>query len=69
MITTTLQAQHTTFVSLAAKAAALDAELSKLKETYRTLWRAHTGSARDPFRDAMGEGEFGLEGLGAGGKS
>ena len=69
-ITSTLQAQHSSFVALASKAAALDAELQKLKNTYRTLWRARTGSARDPFderdRGTLGNGEFGLEGLSIG---
>ena len=66
-ITTTLQAQHASFVALANKAAALDAEMEKLKATYRQLWRARTGSARDPFnevdRGTIGGGEVGLEGL------
>jgi len=66
-ITTTLQAQHSSFVALANKAAALDAEMEKLKTTYRQLWRARTGSARDPFnevdRGTIAGGEFGLEGL------
>ena len=66
-ITSTLQAQHASFVALASKAAALDGELQQLKNTYRTLWRSRTGSARDPFderdRGALGSGEFGLDGL------
>lgn len=66
-ITSTLQAQHASFVALANKTAALDSELQKLKNTYRALWRAKTGSARDPFneldRASLGAGEFGLEGL------
>ncbi|KAH8117918.1 hypothetical protein DFH11DRAFT_1541185 [Phellopilus nigrolimitatus] len=66
-ITATLQAQHASFVALASKAAALDGALQALKGTYRQLWRARTGSARDPFsaadRGALGGGEFGLEGL------
>lgn len=66
-ITSTLQAQHGSFLALANKTAALDAELQKLKTTYRQLWRARTGSARDPFneldRGSSPGGEFGLEGL------
>lgn len=66
-ITSTLQVQHASFVALASKAAALDAEMQKLKATYRQLWRARTGSARDPFneldRGTLGGGEFGLDGL------
>ena len=66
-ITSTLQAQHASFVALASKTAALDAELQKLKNTYRQLWRAQTGSARDPFneldRGSSPGGEFGLDGL------
>lgn len=66
-ITSALQAQHASFVALASKAAGLDAELQQLKNTYRTLWRQRTGSARDPFderdRGTMGNGEFGLDGL------
>ncbi|KAL5486112.1 NUP49 [Sanghuangporus weigelae] len=67
-VTSTLQAQHASFVALAAKTAALDGELQKLKHTYRTLWRARTGSARDPFNELdrstiVGGGELGIEGL------
>ncbi|KAL5526473.1 NUP49 [Sanghuangporus sanghuang] len=68
-VTSTLQAQHASFVALAAKTAALDGELQKLKHTYRTLWRARTSSARDPFNELdrstiVGGGELGIEGLG-----
>lgn len=64
-ISATLQAQHASFVALANKTAAMDAELQKLKATYTQLWRAKTGSARDPFSDLDrgSAGEFGLEGL------
>jgi hypothetical protein len=50
-ITATLQAQNSTFISLAGKTAELDAELQKIKSVYRELWRSHTGSARDPFNE------------------
>ena len=64
-ITATLQAQHTSFMALASKTAALDAELQKLKSIYIQLWRAKTGSARDPFnrQDRGDEAEFGMDGL------
>lgn len=60
--------QHSSFVALASKTAALDAELEKIKATYRQLWRARTGSARDPFNEvdrgvSEGVSEFGLDGL------
>ncbi|TCD63200.1 hypothetical protein EIP91_005839 [Steccherinum ochraceum] len=69
-ITTTLEAQHTTFITLASRTAAVDAELQKVKTLYTQLWRAKTGSVRDPFNDLdRGAGnEFGLAGLSAGGK-
>ena len=47
----TLQAQHTTFLALAARTATLDAELQKIKALYTQLWRAKTGSVRDPFNE------------------
>ena len=64
-IASTLQAQHATFVALASKTAALDAELQKVKALYTQLWRAKTGSMRDPFNELdQGNGtEFGLERL------
>ncbi|KAI0719417.1 hypothetical protein C8T65DRAFT_706435 [Cerioporus squamosus] len=66
-IVTTLEAQHATFMALATKAAALDAELQKLRTLYTQLWRAKTGSMRDPFNDLdRGSGvDFGLESLSA----
>ncbi|KAK7462426.1 Nucleoporin nup49/NSP49 (Nuclear pore protein nup49/NSP49) [Stygiomarasmius scandens] len=64
-ITTTLQAQHTTFLSLAAKTAALDTELQKIKALYTQLWRARTGSVRDPFEGNVDDdGAGGTSGLG-----
>jgi len=64
-IASTLQAQHATFVALANKTAAIDAELQKIKTLYTQLWRARTGSMRDPFNELdRGTGkDFGLEGL------
>ncbi|KAF8206149.1 nucleoporin FG repeat region-domain-containing protein [Mycena galopus ATCC 62051] len=61
----TLQAQHTTFLALAAKTAAVDAQLAKIKQIYTQLWRAKTGSRRDPFEDSgREEGEdLGFSGL------
>jgi nucleoporin p58/p45 len=50
-ISATLQAQHATFLSLAGKTAALDADLHKIKTLYTQLWRAKTGSVRDPFNE------------------
>lgn len=52
-------------MALASKTASLDAELQKLKMIYIQLWRAKTGSARDPFnrQDRGDEAEFGIEGL------
>lgn len=66
-IAVTLQAQHATFLSLAAKTAALDADLQKVKAVYTQLWRAQTGSVRDPFNDidraVEKGGDFGMGGL------
>ncbi|KAF8896083.1 hypothetical protein BD779DRAFT_560798 [Infundibulicybe gibba] len=64
-ISSTLQAQHATFIALANKTAAADAELQKIKTLYTQLWRAKTGSVRDPFNELdrngeLGEGDFGL---------
>ncbi|GBE87899.1 hypothetical protein BKA93DRAFT_798022 [Sparassis latifolia] len=66
-ISSTLEAQHATFVALASKTAALDAELQKIKALYTQLWRARTGSMRDPFNelDRGSGGEFGLESINA----
>jgi len=64
-IASTLQAQYATFVALANKTAVIDAELQKIKALYTQLWRARTGSMRDPF-NALDRGtgkDFGLEGL------
>lgn len=64
-ISATLQAQHAIFISLANKTAALDAELEKIKALYTQLWRAKTGSMRDPFNDIdrSSGGDFGLASL------
>lgn len=63
-ISATLQAQHATFLSLAGKTAALDADLQKIKTLYTQLWRSKTGSVRDPFNelDRMLEsgGDYGM---------
>jgi nucleoporin p58/p45 len=58
----TLQSQHATFVALASKTAAVDAELQKVKALYTQLWRAKTGSMRDPFEE-RGVADVGLDGL------
>jgi hypothetical protein len=50
-ISGTLQAQNATFLALASKTAALEAELQKIKVLYTQLWRAKTESVRDPFVD------------------
>jgi nucleoporin p58/p45 len=64
-ISSTLQTQHAIFVSLAARTAAVDAEVQKVKTLYTQLWRAKTGSMRDPFNelDRGSGGEFGVESL------
>uniref|UniRef100_A0A8H7Y0A2 Nucleoporin nup45 n=1 Tax=Psilocybe cubensis TaxID=181762 RepID=A0A8H7Y0A2_PSICU len=67
-ISATLQAQHSTFLALASKTAAVDAELQKIKVYYTQLWRSKTGSVRDPFNDVVKSGtgagnDFGLSGL------
>lgn len=67
-ITATLQAQNSTFIALAGKTAELDAELQKIKSVYREVWRAHTGSARDPFNEIdrrPGDGGGMLNGIGS----
>jgi len=67
-IVATLQAQNTSFVALAGKTAELDTQLQKLKVQYRELWRAHTGSARDPFNELdrrPGDGSGLLNGIGS----
>ncbi|KAF8838064.1 hypothetical protein BDN67DRAFT_1070997 [Paxillus ammoniavirescens] len=65
VISSTLQTQHAIFISLAAKTAAVDAELQKVKALYTQLWRAKTGSMRDPFNDLDrgSEGDFGMDSL------
>ncbi|EIW83922.1 hypothetical protein CONPUDRAFT_135559 [Coniophora puteana RWD-64-598 SS2] len=64
-ISASLQAQHATFMALANKTAAVDAELAKLKVLYTQLWRSRTGSVRDPFNDVDrgSGGEFGMDSL------
>ena len=59
-IVTTLQTQHATFLALASKTAALDAEIQRIKAIYTQLWRSKTGSVRDPFTAGAG-GETGME--------
>lgn len=67
-IAATLQAQNATFLALASKTAALEAELQKVKALYTQLWRAKTGSVRDPFNEgdrlAENPGDLGFGGLG-----
>jgi nucleoporin p58/p45 len=66
-ISATLQAQHATFLALASRTAAVDAELQKIKAHYTQLWRTKTGSVRDPFNDVgktpETSGDFGLHSL------
>jgi nucleoporin p58/p45 len=66
-ISATLQAQHATFLALASRTAAVDAELQKIKTYYTQLWRTKTGSVRDPFDDVAKTPEtsddFGLRSL------
>ncbi|TFK74114.1 hypothetical protein BDN72DRAFT_813322 [Pluteus cervinus] len=67
-IVSTLQVQHTTFLSLAAKTAAIDAELQNVKAIYTQLWRLETGSVRDPFNEFdRVDGEGGPNGSGPNG--
>jgi nucleoporin p58/p45 len=60
-----LQAQHAAFIALANKTALLDNELQKIKALHTQLWRAKTGSTRDPFNelDRTSGGDFGLDSL------
>ena len=62
-----MQTQHATFIALASKTAAVDAELQKIKALYTQLWRAKTGSFRDPFDDVVKStdknGDFGFSQL------
>ena len=72
-ISTTLQAQHSSFLALASKTAVLDAELQKIKGLYTQLWRQKTGSVRDPFNELDSDrnvgsssklkGDLGMSGL------
>lgn len=51
-------------MTFASKTAELDARLTRIKNVYRDLWRAHTGSARDPFdRKTGGLDDVGVSGL------
>ena len=52
-VTSTLQNQHRTFIRLANKTAELDAELEGMKNAYREIYRAKTGSKRDPFEGGI----------------
>ncbi|KAG5348006.1 hypothetical protein C0989_011183 [Termitomyces sp. Mn162] len=61
-------AKHATFLSLAGKTAVLDAEFQKIKVFVTQLWRAKTGSVRDPFNEldrTSDSTEFGIHSLGA----
>jgi nucleoporin p58/p45 len=49
-----MQAQHHTFSALADKTALMHNQLGMLKNSYRELWRASTGSKRDPFEGGLG---------------
>ena len=62
---TAIATLSSTPAALAAKAAAVDAELQKLRTLYTQLWRAKTGSVRDPFNelDRGADVGFGLESL------
>lgn len=67
VISSTLQAQNTSFLALAARTAEVDTELQELKNQYRELWKAQTGSARDPFNELdrrPGDSEGLLNGMG-----
>jgi hypothetical protein len=63
-VVATLQTQHATAVSLAARVAAAEQELEKVRALYVQLWRARTGSVRDPF-DGGEVGAGAAPGLGA----
>lgn len=58
----TLEAQHTSFMTLASSVAALDTQLKHLKDEYRIIWREKTGSVQDPFK-RMGTIENRMEGV------
>ncbi|KAI5479124.1 hypothetical protein MNV49_004123 [Pseudohyphozyma bogoriensis] len=58
----TLRAQHASFMSLASLIATLTSELERVKDDYRLIWRAKTGSVVDPFRLA-GSGSNGVDGV------
>jgi hypothetical protein len=64
-ISTTLQNQYAVFIALANKTALLDNEVQKIKALYTQLWRAKTGSTRDPFHDLDRNSgvDFGLDSL------
>ncbi|KAK1219395.1 Nucleoporin nup49/NSP49 (Nuclear pore protein nup49/NSP49) [Marasmius sp. AFHP31] len=59
-VVSALQAQHATFLSLAGRTATIDADLQKIKAVYTQLWRARTGSVRDPFDGGADIDEQGL---------
>lgn len=65
VIVATVEAQNESFLALANKVAAIDADLQRLKAIYAQLWRQKTGSMRDPFNDLdRGAGdEFGVASL------
>ena len=56
-ISATLHVQHGSFLSLASKTAAVDAELQKIIALYTQLWRSKTGSVRDPFNENVKRSE------------
>jgi len=59
VISSTLQARHAVFISLAAKIAAVDGELQKVKAFYTQIWCTRTGRVTDPFHslDRGNEGD------------
>lgn len=48
-------------MSLASSVASLDHDLRTLKDEYRSIWRAKTGSVQDPFSIASGKGRRDIE--------
>ncbi|SCV72315.1 BQ2448_3852 [Microbotryum intermedium] len=50
-IVPTLKSQTASFLALASNVASLQADLDRLKDQYRVIWRDKTGRVMDPFRE------------------
>lgn len=53
----TLQTQHNSALALANRVGAAHAALDRVRALYTQLWRARTGSSRDPFEERFGHGQ------------